>query len=116
MIGFMLEEGALTVGAMSGLFTTSLLNSLKVNIIDPAGEQIIPSSTLINIPDNKSKFGDMFPIPTGPVHSTPIPVGSTEIKWKVFLKDFVIWLVLMFCLYLFWKYVLIPLRPVRKVV
>jgi hypothetical protein len=116
MIGFMLEEGALTLGAMSGLFTTSLLNSLKVNIIDPAGEQIMPSSKLVNISNDRSNFGDMFPIPTGPVQVVPVPLVSTEIKWKIFLKDFIIWLVLMFCLYLFWKHVLIPLRPVRKVV
>ena len=35
MIGFLLDEGVITVGTLSGLFTTGLLNSLKKNIIDP---------------------------------------------------------------------------------
>ena len=29
MISFLLEEGVITVGTLSGIFTTALLNSLK---------------------------------------------------------------------------------------
>ena len=46
MISFLLEEGVLTVGTLSGLFTTALLNSLKANIVDPSIENIFPSHHL----------------------------------------------------------------------
>ena len=119
MIGFLLEEGVLTVGTLSGLFTTGLLNSLKLNIIDPCIENIIPSPTPPPPPPpppppkseenaSKSQFGDMFPIPFGPPPSPQ--VNKKDIKWKVFLKDFFTWLLIMFCLFLFWKNVLHPIK------
>jgi len=46
MITFLLEEGVLTVGTLSGLFTTGLLNSLKANIIDPGIENVFPSQNI----------------------------------------------------------------------
>jgi hypothetical protein len=61
MISFLLEEGVLTVGTLSGLFTTALLNSLKRNIIDPSIERLLPSHKL----DKQESFADLFPIPTG---------------------------------------------------
>ena len=110
MIGFLLDEGVITVGTLSGLFTTGLLNSLKKNIIDPGIEKIAPSHKLDKIPSgpsgpskDKSNFSDMFPIPTG----TPSD-GSDIIKWQTFLKDLITWIVIMFFLYLFWKKVLHP--------
>ena len=101
MISFLLEEGVLTVGTLSGLFTTALLNSLKRNIIDPGIDNLVPPHTL----DAESKFGDLFPIPTG----TEGPV-THSIKWQTFLKDFITWIIIMFFLYFFWKKVLQPLK------
>ena len=112
MISFLLDEGVITVGTLSGLFTTALLNSLKRNIIDPSIERIAPSHKLdntVNVPketsSEKSGFADIFPIPIGTANENPT---STTIKWHTFLKDFITWLVIMFFLYLFWKLVLHP--------
>ena len=128
MISFLLEEGVLTIGVLSGLFTTGLLNSLKTNVIDPGIEKIIPSHQLDSksspilpaspdspdSPDNnfnKSKFSSLFPIPLG----IPNPAGpkSNIIRWQTFLKDFITWLLMMFMIYLFWKFVLNP-RKLNK--
>lgn len=108
MISFLLDEGVITVGTLSGLFTTALLNSLKKNVIDPGIERIAPSHKLDNSikeGDSKSGFSDMFPIPIGSGTDGP---PTTTIKWQTFLKDFITWLVIMFFLYLFWKLVLHP--------
>ena len=121
MIGFLLDEGVITVGTLSGLFTTGLLNSLKKNIIDPSIEKIAPSHKLDKNPSvgpsvspstsgssdtqtGKSNFGDMFPIPIGGGGFD----GSDNIKWQTFLKDLITWAVIMFFLYLFWKKVIHP--------
>ena len=111
MITFLLEEGVLTVGTLSGIFTTGLLNSLKTNIIDPGIEKVFPSHKLDplskpQIKESKSEFGDMFPLPLG--NSLNSDRYSTIIKWQTFLKDFITWMVIMFCLYIFWKKVLQP--------
>jgi hypothetical protein len=121
MISFLLEEGVLTVGALSGIFTTALLNSLKSNIIDPSIESIVPSHKLDNTPpvvsqppvskpvqpqkEDKSNFSDLFPLPMG----SP-PNKSNVIKWQTFLKDLITWIILMFLLYIFWKKVLHPIK------
>ena len=100
MISFLLDEGIITVGVLSGIFTTSLLNSLKINIIDPVSEKIAPSHKL-------DKF---FPIPFG----TQDKASPRDIiRWKLFLKDFITWLILMIILYLFWKFVIYP-RKINK--
>jgi large-conductance mechanosensitive channel len=113
MISFLLDEGVITIGTLSGLFTTSLLNSFKKNIIDPSIENIIPSHKLDNETvkqtpgEQKSGFSDLFPIPIGGGSDHPYP-PSTVVKWQTFLKDFITWLVIMFFLYLFWKKVIVP--------
>ena len=135
MITFLLEEGVLTIGAISGLFTTALLNSLKVNIIDPSIENIIPSHKLDVLPPptspppsppssppspppspppptkDKSNFASLFPIPIG----SDTPNKSTKIKWQTFIKDLVTWIILMFLLYIFWKKVLHPIKIAKMV-
>jgi len=108
MISFLLEEGVLTVGTLSGLFTAALLNSLKANIIDPSIEKVAPSHKLDtpSIPGDKSKFADLFPIPVGD-NNNPV---STTIKWQTFLKDLITWIIIMFFIYIFWKKVLHPIK------
>jgi len=106
MITFLLEEGVLTVGALSGLFTTSLLNSLKKNIIDPCIEKIVPSHRL----DSKNNFSDIFPISNG---GDKPPNTNTNVKWQTFLKEFITWLILMFLVYLFWRKVIHPIKVAK---
>ena len=103
MLSFLLDEGVVTIGVLSGLFTTSLLNSLKSNIIDPCIEKIVPSHKL-------DGFTSLFPIPIGTTDDT---LPKNIIRWQTFLKDFITWLIVMFIFYLFWKYVLVP-RKLNK--
>ena len=110
MITFLLEEGVITVGTLSGLFTTALLNSFKTNIIDPSINNIVPPEKLDVIAppgeeSQKSGFSDLFPLPVGTNTNT-----NGKVRWQTFLKDFITWLVIMFMLYLFWKKVLQPAR------
>ena len=101
-MSFLVEEGALTLATITGVFTTGLLNSFKTNIIDPSMEKLVPHHLLDS---NQAKFGDMFPMPTGVPNPTP-----QIIKWQTFLKDFITWCFLILLMYLIWKYVLKPIR------
>ena len=49
-MSFMLQEGVITIGTISGIFTALLLNSVKNNIIDPCVEKAIPINKLISRP------------------------------------------------------------------
>ena len=69
MLSFLLDEGVLTVGVLSGLFTTGLLNSFKLNIIDPCIEKIIPTHKL-----DTDSFTSMFPIPVGTPEDNKLPI------------------------------------------
>ena len=139
MLSFLLDEGVVTVGVLSGLFTTGLLNSFKLNILDPTIEKMIPSHKLdspkyvpvvkenmtnINqdIPINpivndvkntQSNFANIFPIPIGTPEQTNLP--KNVLKWQTFLKDFITWLIVMFIFYLFWKFVLVPRKMNKNV-
>ena len=100
MLSFLVEEGVITIGTLSGIFTASMLNSFRVNIFEPIIENIIPSHKL-------DGFGNIENIMLLPVkqeeHSSS---GAKKIlKWQTFLRDLVAWLFLMILLYLFWKYI-----------
>ena len=95
MISFLVQEGVLTVGTISGIFTVYMLNSLKQNVLDPVCEQIIENTEL------RSHFKE---------NTNVNPPPSKTIKWKHFLKDFIIWICLMVALYLFWKFVIYPIK------
>ena len=56
MLSFLLEEGVLTVGTISGLFTAALLNSLRGNIIEPIIEKLVPSYKL----DTEENFEEIM--------------------------------------------------------
>jgi len=101
MLSFLLEEGVITVGTISGLFTASLLNSFRINIVEPVIESIAPSGIL----DNTG--GGIFPGPEIVCDSSGKECkNSKQIKWQTFLRDFVTWAILMYCIYLFWKHVI----------
>ena len=133
MFSFLLDEGVVTIGVLSGIFTTGLLNSLKLNIIDPCIEKLIPSHYL-DLPDThvllKSKFSNIFPTNAYNSSTSPSTSSSTSsststnvnanvknnvIKWHTFLKDFITWLVIMFCLYLLWKFVIVPRKEKKGI-
>ena len=101
MITFLLEEGVLTVGALSGIFTTGLLTSLKNNIIIPSVEKLVPSHTL----DTKENLSDTEK--SGILNELK-PSHTTIVKWQTFLKDIIEWVIIMFLIYLFWKKILEP--------
>jgi hypothetical protein len=107
MIGFLLDEGIITLGVLSGLFTTGLLNSFKSNIIDPCIEKVVPSHKL----DKTEDFASLFPLPIGTEEDS---THKNKIKWQTFLKDFSVWFLLMFMLYLFWKFVILPRKGNNK--
>ena len=119
MITFLLEEGVITVGTLSGIFTTGMLNSLKNNIVEPCIEKMFPSQKFEEsyeqpqVPppsqnSEKSKFGDIFPM----YNSPPSKPGTKKdtIQWGLFFKDFITWLLVMFILYIFWKKIIIPIK------
>jgi hypothetical protein len=102
MFGFLLDEGVVTLTVLSGLFTTSLLNSFKSNIVEPCIEKIVPYHKL----DRNEEFTSLFPIPIGTNEHKNAP--RDLIRWQTFLKDLSVWILLMFLLWLFWKFVLLP--------
>jgi hypothetical protein len=122
MISFLLQEGVITIGTLSGIFTALLLNSLKNNIIDPFVEKVAPIDKFVNAeqlvptvvatPNGQQKdkcdantsnatfvFGNQFGCNGKPI-----------IKWKVFLRDFITWLIIITLLYLIWKKFIHPYK------
>jgi large-conductance mechanosensitive channel len=79
MIEFLTTEGILGAGVLAGGFTNHLLESLRLNILTPLTEKFIPSHLLDN--DDKDTF---------------IAVEPVTIRWQTFLKDFIIWLIIMY--------------------
>ena len=65
MLTFLLEEGVLSVAAVSGIFTATLLGSFKGNVLDPICENILPShhldkhtiENILDVSNTKSEFG-----------------------------------------------------------
>ena len=126
MISFMLQEGILTIGTISGIFTALLMNSFKNNIIDPVVEKVAPLDTLLDFMDdgkinnsnkiNKPQSGSQnspqaTPQSQGQQHGNQFGgYGKDKIKWKVFLRDFITWLIIVYILYLVWKKFLQPLK------
>ena len=124
MLSFLLQEGVITIGTISGIFTALLLNSIKNNIIDPVVEKAIPTDSLLdNIINDLKDDGILNNSYNKNNNSTPQqsppPVmhgnqfggkGKEQIKWKLFLRDFITWLIIMLVLYLLWKYLLHPYK------
>jgi hypothetical protein len=93
MLTFFLEEGVLTLGTISGLFTANMLNSLKLNIMDPLFEKIFDSEYL----DMHAKK-----------NTAEENARCKHVKWQTFTRDFVTWLIVILILYLSWKYYIKP--------
>lgn len=119
MFSFLLEEGVLTVGTMSGLFTAAMLNSFRVNILEPVIEHVVPSHILdttgadvIMQPTVNLSEKDKTLIKSNLDGSTSTTQPSSSlnpkkiVKWKTFLRDFITWVLVMLVLYMLWKHVL----------
>ena len=102
MLSFLLQEGVLTVGTMSGLFTAAMLNSFRINILDPVIENIYPSHKLD--PPTISSLDSASQIIMN--KTDPEQYAKSVIKWQTFLRDLITWAIVMFALYMFWKNVL----------
>jgi len=112
MITFLLQEGVITVGTISGIFTALLINSAKNNIIDPIVEKIAPLNKIhteeinnITLPQSNQEgslrniIGNQFG-----------GIGKDKIKMNIFIRDFITWLIIMILLYLAWKHILHPIK------
>jgi hypothetical protein len=86
MINFLLNENIVTVIGVCGFFTTQLLGSLKMHVLDPASHHILPH--------------EMFN------HGEGFDDSKKLIRWKIFLKDLIMWTIMMYIIYLIWKKVL----------
>jgi len=82
MLNFLINENILGVAPICGLFTTHMFVSLKNNILDPAAHKLFPTDF----------FGD----------STDSNKLNANIKWKLFLKDFILWMIIMATVYIIW--------------
>ena len=102
MISFLLQEGVITVGTLSGIFTAGMLNSFRMNILDPTVENLVPSHKL-DLSSSVSKLGEPGNVS---VSNLAAVSPNTQVKWKTFLRDLLTWVFIMACLYIFWKTVL----------
>jgi large-conductance mechanosensitive channel len=82
MLNFLLSENILAVAPICGLFTTHMLLSLKNNILDPTAHKLFPTNF----------FGDC----------TDSSKSNANINWKIFLKEFVLWIIIMTIFYIIW--------------
>ena len=118
----MLQEGIITIGTVSGIFTALLLNSLKNNIIDPIVEKAAPLNKIHDLLDD-GKLNNSVPSVPKPSQQSQQPMnnnmffgnqfgglGKDKINWKVFLRDFITWIIIIFILYLVWKHFLNPIK------
>ena len=101
MITFLLQEGVLTVGTMSGLFTAAMLNSFRINILDPVIEKVYPTHKLDKSVSSLDSASQIIMNKTDPEQ-----YAKSSIKWQTFLRDLITWVIVMFILYMFWKNVL----------
>ena len=105
MISFLFGEGVITTGTLSGLFTAAMLNSFRINILEPCVENIAPSHTLDNILDSVGNIMNNNENSIPGMKAT-VQSRSNIVKWQTFLRDFITWLLIMILLYVFWKTVL----------
>ena len=105
MLTFLLSEGVLTIGAVSGLFTASLLNSFKINILEPLCERLAPSHELDK---HASGFNGLSFLGSG--NNNPPGPKNHHIKYQTFMRDFICWIIVIFVLYLAWLFIIKPYK------
>ena len=87
MLNFLINENILGVAPICGLFTSHMLLSLKSNILDPTVHKLFPEDFFgeLNDPNNTSGYKI-----------------NANLNWRFFLKDFVLWIVVMAVFYIIW--------------
>jgi large-conductance mechanosensitive channel len=104
MFTFLLEEGVLTVGALSGIFTATLLGSFKSNILDPFSENIFPSHELDkHAQPTQEEFTSDKDILDANNYKSKFGKKNNAVLWQTFIKDLILWLIIMFIIYIIWK-------------
>ncbi len=118
MIGFLLQEGVITIGTISGIFTALLLNSLKHNIIDPIVEKVSPTpipEKKPNLPEQKEQKEQKEQMQPSAFSAAGITCqfggpSKTTLNVRLFIRDFLTWLVIMIILYIVWKHIVHPYK------
>jgi large-conductance mechanosensitive channel len=87
MINFLLNENILAIAPVCGFFTTHMLLSLKNHILDPFAHKLFPADF----------FGELSD-PNNP----SVNKINANINWKLFLKDLILWIIVMFVFYIIW--------------
>jgi large-conductance mechanosensitive channel len=114
MFSFLLEEGVLTIGTMSGLFTAAMLNSFRVNILEAIIDNIIPPHMLDSADNIMQQTVNLSQSDKDLLNRAASNGSSSQnyvrpnkkVKWQTFLKDFITWILVMSVLYFFWKHVI----------
>ena len=107
MLTFLIEEGIISVGAISGIFTATLLGSFKSNIIDPLSEKVAPSHKLdphaqISTFQENKKSDNVLDAN----NYKSSEKNNHKVKWQTFLKDLITWIIIMFILYIIWNFLI----------
>jgi len=98
MIDFLINEKIITVGLITGVFTTSLIASLKANIMEPIFENIFKTDVIDVNNNGKLDSVDLQ------YSNDVIKKYARQIKYKVFLKDLIIWLLIILVIYIIYKF------------
>ena len=102
MIDFIVNEKIITFGLLTSIFTATLIGSFKINIIEPMFEHALPSHTLDVNNDGKVDQLD-FQILHDAGNYEKIRMKNKKIKWQTFLKDLLMWLIVIFLIYIIYK-------------
>ena len=98
MLDFLINEKILTFSLITGVFTTSLIASLKINLLDPLFENMFKSD-VIDVNNNRKLDSTDLKYSTDELKKI-----AKEMKTKIFLKDLVLWLLIILFLYLIYKF------------
>lgn len=102
MLQFLINEQILTIGSLSGIFTATLIGSFKSNIVEPVFEKLVPSSNLDN---DKKKINDYLNANNYGNTQTRESFTNDKIKWQTFIKDLLQWFIIIFIIYLIYKFI-----------
>jgi len=100
MIHHLVNEGVLTYGTLCGVFTSHLLMSLKSNLIDPLSNKLLPRHIFEHDKDNVQENLES----TDHINvMMNYHKQSRTIKWKLFLRDLIVWFITVYIMYAVWK-------------
>ena len=98
MIDFLINEKVISVALITGIFTTSLVSSFKINILDPYFEKVFKTD-IIDV-NNNGKL-DSIDLQYS---NEQIKKFSKQIKSKVFLKDLILWVCVILIVYFIYNF------------